>query len=325
MNNFISHVDLSKKEKIQIMNVISNSNLILKKYHNKINQEKNKINRGNFFSKIIKKFKKLKEIESKENIKFSGLRLFGVEIPRRDLEQIEKTKSFEWKILQGNLKMIRKLSRKWSGVQFKDCCLDFENIQSESFSALLNSIPYYTDTSKELSTFFYNCINRHLHRFCNKTNGLSNISDDLIKLKKIYDDLSKNEGSNFDSIVKELKLSDKEVSNLCCVFKSVKNISSIVSDGEKVCFDAKDQTYIPDFESNEKIMKAISKIEFSDLEKAVLKGVLQSPSNSGNLGLNSFSKSLINPNTQKPYSRMAFSLAWKKIKMKIKKEYKKVA
>ena len=325
MNNFIAHVGLSKKEKNQIMHVISKSNLILKKYHEKINQEKNKINRVDFFSKIIKKFKKMKDVEKKNNIIFPGLRVFNIEIPRSDLEQIEKTKFFEWKIVQANLKMIKKLSQKWSGAKFKDCCLDFENIQSEAFTALLNSIPYYTDTSKELSTFFYNCINRHLCRFCNKTNGLSNIPDDLIKLKMRYDNVSKNEGSNFDSIVEQLRLSQKEIFNLCCVFNNVKNLSSIQTDENHRYVESIDTMYIPDFESSEKIMQIISKIEFSDLEKAVLKGVLQSSSNNGNLGLNHFSKKLINPKTKKPYSRMAFSLAWKKIKTKIKKEYKKVA
>jgi ribosome maturation protein Sdo1 len=55
--------------------------------------------------------------------------------------------------------------------------------------------------------------------------------------------------------------------------------------------------------------------EFTDLENAVLDGFISS---SGRMGISSISKNIINPKTGKPYTRMAASLAWKKIKNKIK-------
>ena len=56
--------------------------------------------------------------------------------------------------------------------------------------------------------------------------------------------------------------------------------------------------------------------EFSELEKAVLEGFMNS---SNNLGISIVAKNLINPRTGKPYSRMACTYAWKRIKEKIKK------
>lgn len=312
---FIPHVGLSKKEKIEIKKIISRSSLILKNYHDKVDQEKNKVNRFNFFLNILKKNKNIKEIC-----------VFGVRIEKADAEEIKKIKSLEWRVLQGHSNLMFKLSKKWSMNNIKnDPCLCLEDIQSEATKAVIQSLPYYTDTNVELSTFLYHNINRHLCRFCNKTNGMSNFSDKILQLKMKYEQLSNEEGSSFDSTIKKMKLSDKEIFNLCRILNNIKNISSMCKEEvDQVVFED-NKFFVPDFESNAKIMDAISKIEFSNLEKAVLEGVLQSSSCGKNLGLSSFSKKLINPKTQKPYSRMAFSNAWKKIKNKIKKEYKKVA
>ena len=68
-------------------------------------------------------------------------------------------------------------------------------------------------------------------------------------------------------------------------------------------------------------LDSLDSIEMSQLEKAVLDGFLQS---SKGMGLNSISKNIINPKTGKPFTRMAASLAWKRVKEKIK-NYKKAA
>lgn len=67
---------------------------------------------------------------------------------------------------------------------------------------------------------------------------------------------------------------------------------------------------------DDEIIEKINKIEFSELEKFVLEGFLDSKNK---LGINSLAKKLINPKTNKSYSRAAVSLAWKRVKSKIKK------
>jgi hypothetical protein len=71
-------------------------------------------------------------------------------------------------------------------------------------------------------------------------------------------------------------------------------------------------------EDNLHVNDVISKLDLSELERAVLNGFLQSKHNSKtSLGLGTFAKNLINPSTGKPYSRAGLSLAWNRIKDKI--------
>jgi len=67
---------------------------------------------------------------------------------------------------------------------------------------------------------------------------------------------------------------------------------------------------------DDEIIEKINKIDFSKLEKCVLEGFLDSKNK---LGINSLAKKLINPKTNKPYTRSAISDAWKSVKSKIKK------
>jgi hypothetical protein len=305
---FIPHLNLDKNDKNKIKNLLVSSNLVLKKHHEKVDQTKKKISRQGFFSEILKKYS--------SSLDFVEVR--GIKISKEDAEVILKIKKVEWRILQGYSRLLEKLSRKWS--KNSDPCLSLDDIRSEAVNSAIKSIVHYSKLDVELCTFLYLCVDRHLARFCNKTNGMSHLTLNSIDLKRRHDELSLEEGSNFDSIVKKMNISEKEVSTLCSVLNKVQNVSSLSKEDQKeIC--AIDSFSVPEFDL--KMMEVVSKIKLSELEKAVLQGFLDS-SNS-RLGLSSCSKGIINPDTNKPYSRMAFSLAWKRIKKKIEKEYKKVA
>jgi hypothetical protein len=100
----------------------------------------------------------------------------------------------------------------------------------------------------------------------------------------------------------------------------VHNMSSIEKNESELCIvdDSEASAEAPD----KSILNIAHNLDLSDLERAVLEGFLSSKTK---LGLNELSKNLVNPKTQKPYSRMAFTLAWRRIKEKIQQAYPKVA
>jgi hypothetical protein len=67
--------------------------------------------------------------------------------------------------------------------------------------------------------------------------------------------------------------------------------------------------------------KEIGGMNLTDLEKAVLEGFMQS---SSKLGINSVAKNVVNPKTGKPFSRMAVTYSWRRVKEKIN-NFRKVA
>ena len=71
------------------------------------------------------------------------------------------------------------------------------------------------------------------------------------------------------------------------------------------------------------VMEALSTVKLGNLEKAALKGFLESPS--GIMGLSKGCSGMINPNTGRPYSRAAISSAWRQAKKKIAVALKNVA
>ena len=117
-----------------------------------------------------------------------------------------------------------------------------------------------------------------------------------------------------------MQIEDKEIHILQSALSTVKNMTSLDKE-DKSQINVEDDYEEPEVENN--ILAVIENIEFTELEKAVLEGVLNSPSTK--LGIGYLSKQVINQETKKPYSRMAFSLAWKRIKKKISDAYGKVA
>ena len=301
----IPYRPLTSERKTHLENTLRESNALLKSYHEKVNEE---ISRVDFFKKIYS-----------ERI-LDCVTVNGVNIPKDDLNKILEIKNIEWEILCGFSKLIAKLSNKWSNRDI-DLSLSFDDLFSEAVKASLFAMIHFTESNISFCTFLHHCVNRQLSKICNKTNGLSHLSAGAVELKKKYLKLCAEEGSNFDSVVKKLNLNEKDVRILRHILSKVKNQSVLEENEnelEQLAVDNSEEVH-----SDSNILQLVKEIEFSDLEKSVLDGFMNS--SSGKLGLNSISRNLINPRTNKPYSRMAFTLAWKRIKEKISKAYGKVA
>lgn len=71
----------------------------------------------------------------------------------------------------------------------------------------------------------------------------------------------------------------------------------------------------------EEIVGTISEA-FSGLDGLVFREFMRS---GGEMNLSDFARKTINPKTGKPYSKMAMSLAWKRVRRKIRETYEKAA
>lgn len=71
------------------------------------------------------------------------------------------------------------------------------------------------------------------------------------------------------------------------------------------------------------VMKAIEGVKLTELERAALRGFLDSPT--GEMGLSKGCADMVNPDTGRPYSRAAVSSAWKQARKKLAVALKEVA
>jgi hypothetical protein len=206
-----------------------------------------------------------------------------------------------------------------------------EDLENECFIASSRALVSYTNNEICFTTYFYTCISRHIQRLISskKTTAGS------LKLKKTYLEIKNNLGENstFDEIVERMKLSENKKRKLIKELYSDSEISLsgdmfskyyLDVDGNKSFFSSgtrNGDSFIVRSIENDEISYGDMKISFENikltkLEKEIINGVKKS---SKKLGINHFAKNVINPRTGKPYSRMAISLAWKRIKTKMAK------
>lgn len=304
-DSIVPYIPVSDERKLQLESFLREGNLLLEKYHEemKISLGITKHNRTAFLASVAKNYVRGEDLEIGE-----------ITIPPPDAEKIVLVKKIEGEVICAYANLINKLTHRWIRKEY-DLSLSSEDLKGEAYKASIDAIAHFTKETR-FSTFLHHCIQRHMSRLSRSTSGLSGISDGSSKLKSEYMRLSKEEGATFDSIVQKMQIGEKEIRILRSCLSTIKNMTSIEKEGESQV-SATDNYKEPEEDNN--ILDVIKEIEFSELEKAVLEGVINSPNTK--LGLGSFSKDLINPETNKPYSRMAFSLAWKRIKKKINDAY----
>jgi RNA polymerase sigma factor (sigma-70 family) len=338
----INYIQMSKERSSAIQAKLSESNKILENYYSKISGLSKaglrlvggkKFNKMNFVNKIIEESKKSPN---------SSIFVANLTIEKEDVEKIVFAKTLEEEIISSFSRMFYKIANKWTRIN-KDICLSVEDLESEAIQAALVAMYGYTDTDYAISTYLYKCVSNKIRNLCNRTSQLSNLGSNAISIKRKYEEAkAKFEGSkNFYEIVNSLNLNEKETRILKSTFSKVLNCSDLSSE-EKVnpldytslgkkfsgiggeleysCVSNGNNFTIRNIESNDKTID-LNLEEFTELEKIVLEGFMTS---NNNLGIGSLAKKLVNPKTGKPYSRMAITYAWRRVKDKIKK-YSKVA
>jgi DNA-directed RNA polymerase specialized sigma subunit len=297
----IPFVGLSEEKKLELERSLRERNLILARYHGFFTSaagvEDHK--RRDFFNMIVE----------------SGpgdIELSGVRIPASDVAKICEIKDIEWRLIQGFSKLISKMARKWHD-STNDLSLDVEDLESEAFQAAVYSVLHFTKEER-YSTFLYHCVNRHISKICSKSGGLSGISRECSKRRRRCQKLLLEEGATFDSVVGEMGLSDRQIRRLHFSLTKVRAASDL-SDEQKELVAVDNHPGPSEKYEVSLLEKIVPNLDLNELEKAVLDGFMNSPS--GSLGIGSLSKNLINPKTNKPYTRMSFTYAWKRVKKKI--------
>lgn len=308
-NSSIPHVSISEDRKAYLEKILREGNLLLKQYHDKMKLHLgiSKHNRTSFLNDIAKNYFQNEEVK-----------VHGIVIPSVDAHKIILVKKSEEEVICAYSNLINKIANRWFA-NTNDVSLSIDDLRAEAYQAALDAVSHFTKEVK-FSTYLHHCVRRRLGRVCKKTNGLSDLSAETVKLKTQYSVLAMEEGATFDKVVQKMSITDKEVATLQSVLTKVQNMTSLDKE-DKAKMIIVDNVVEPESENN--ILAIINNLEFSDLEKAVIEGVLNSPNTK--LGIGSVSKDLINPETNKPYSRMAFSLAWKRIKKKIADAYGEAA
>jgi hypothetical protein len=300
---------MTEDRKKELQSQISNSNKILNNYFHQIVSKRGnngfvtklnnkKLNRQAFLNEIVNEHKKSPS---------SDLCLYQITISNSDVRSIVLIKESEWEIVSSIHKAFFKIINRKLRSKRADVTLSFEDLENEALFCAVRSVCSYEDSSICFSTYICTCVERHLDGLLNRTNCMSKISRKAVCLKAQYAQLSKLENSNFENTVVRMSISNKDISllksALCC---------SSVSYLDKDNFD---KISCDNHDNFEEVSKCIGNVDLSELEKAVLQGFMESKSS---LGINSKAKNIINPKTGKPYSRMAVSYAWRRVKEKIK-------
>lgn len=295
----IPFVKMNERQKSDLESELKECNRVLASYHEifKTSNGIKKQSRFEFFKIILSK-------NPGEGVELGG----GVTISPEDSKKIARIKEIEWQLIQGFSRMISKIARKWAEKEYHG--FDFDDLEGEALSAAVHSTIYF-GKEQRYSTFIYHCVNRRLARFCSGSEGLAGVSRDVLKTKKEYQALRLEEGSTFDGTVQKMGLSDREIRRLIFSLNRVHQ-----SCDEKGCeFLVADDAQNSGPNEVPFLAGILDSLELTDIERAVLDGFMNSPT--GTLGLGSVARTLVNPKTNKPYTRMSFTYAWQRVKKKI--------
>lgn len=236
--------------------------------------------------------------------------VFGVLVPRKDAEAMMAAKECEAELLAGFSRMISGLASKAS----KRFCVPEEDLFGEAYKAFLNALIHYNGKTR-FSTFLHICVQRHIVSSC-RQGHMVRVPSEIRRLTMRVVDRMCRERASFDSAVETEGLSRKKTMCVVAAMSKV-NYASDMDMKESEMASLNDRRIPPG------IMEAAARVNLGALERAVLKGFLESPS--GSKGLSKGCRGMINPHTGRPYSRAAISSAWKQARRKLASALKEVA
>lgn len=276
------------------------------------------------------------------------------EIPAADVAMIRDVKNIEMEVLGSYSRLLSKLSHRPVRRHNHDVLVSFDDLYMEAVRIALICIHYFTKEDHRFSTYLTHCVRRHLGKMCARMNPRSEYSIKAVDLYRKFEDTKRkiNGPCNFEEIVDLMDISEKEREVLTNMLVCVLNQSNIQTtslsegdraaqsdypvlgqrqcgpDGREVFSRCGRHGGSPIFcknsdDSQFELRTAVSRAGLSTLERAVVDGFLSSQSDTKtNLGLSEVAGKLINPDTNRPFSRMAISLAWKRAKQKILSAYR---
>jgi len=332
---FLPYREVSNRVKEVYEEVMRTGNLALLRWYEKSEKfrPRKKYGRMRFFYDI------LHDVGGEVN----RVKMFGVTIPKTDIKKMLDVHNIEANVIEAYSQLARNICFKWAASAV-DRSVSLGDLYNEASEALRKSIYYYTRSDVRFCTYVYWSIKRRMINCCNCPNPLSNLPQQAIDLRRRYRKakIELNRPVTFLEVVDFLGLNQSEVRILQASLVLVFNQDTVgnhqhsydeESDFSTVCGSVFNGTngsrcwqvagrrgFHPVFAPTDNLLLAdletyLEKVDLSDIERKVLDGFLKDASNGWQTRL---ARTLNNPNTDQPYTRMSVSLAWDRIIRKLK-------
>lgn len=231
----------------------------------------------------------------------SGCAIGSARVSAYDAALMLEVKDVECELLGHFSKMIQQAVARRARAHGKDADSLHAAAYETFFMAMLNY-----NGSVRFSTYLHKCLRSNLNRSCDK--------DSVVRVPSRVRSLSMRvvgrmgEGSTFDEALEGMEEAD---------IRRVIASMRLVSTATDLEVDESELATVEGGESLAWVGRALEGVEFTRLERAALRGFMDAPS--GEMGLSSALKGLINPNTGREYSRAAISAAWAQARKKIRR------
>lgn len=310
----IQHKALSKSALKIHLEIIQDGANTLQKWH-VLAKEKNK---------RLGRLKFLKEI----NQKGIPCNIYGLRIPKADIEKINKIQDSKMPVIQHHARFIELNARKWAKVlQGNTNSFDFEDFYGEAFLAANQAIYYYNKPFKFI-TYLGNVILRQLSRAVNQSSALSHLSNRTIRILVKYNRYKlSHPHASFDEAVEALQLNQKEIQSLSgaltTVIKETDGIATIqIPEDQDNPMLMANQPGRPEVKLDLDEQEAIKQANLTEWERAVLAAFLKG----GYAWQTEVAAKSFNPHTGKPYTRQFVGPTMDTIRQKVQDAYgRKVA
>lgn len=231
-------------------------------------------------------------------------------IPAADADAMMEAKELEPELLEGFSRMIQKSIGRFAARYGKDS----SDLQAEAYEAFFGALINYTGESG-FSTYLYWCLDRQLSRVCLDKGELKVPRDVRRMAMRVVDSMSRDR-LTLDEAVSAAGIEGDRAKAVVAAMSRVYNTTELDMDESELA-------RVEDSESLGWVMAAVERADLGFLERAVLKSFLDAPSDK--MGLTKGCSGLVNPETGRPYSRTALSVAWKRAREKIAKAAERAA
>lgn len=333
----LPYIPASPETKQKHEDTMRAANVPLHAYHEQVRLKGHKVTRRQFCNMIVESAKGQPK----------SVVVHDVAISQEAVEKILALRTIEYEILCAYSKLFAKEANRWCDNSFVS--VSFDDLYDECIFAALNSIVGFRKEEIKFCTYLTSAVNRRLSRVVMAANPLSVPSPDGVELvNRFYEKRqSLNRSASFDEICSLLEFTNEQVALLRTMMVTVINHTALeVNDrssenddrigndyaalGNVHCgLDGKtawnrvgvgnSASYRERTTLDPDMVAAIESANLSELERAVLEGFTANAfaSDHRSQGLGDIAKNLVNPQTGKPYSRMALTFALRRAKEKI--------
>lgn len=258
--------------------------------------------------------------------------LLTIRSPRKVRHDVLSGRTVEEAVLSGFAALCRKHARMWSR-EGDPNGITFQDYLQEAYAIILGSMYAFTRDDIDLSTFFWWVLHNRLINVTNQQRFLRLKNDDLklvVKYEKTRS--TANKSVTFEEIVKLMELDEETAAHLGTLLTRIYTENQISLNGNNEDSGGDDdlggsgdytacraglrhdnETRVVDAKMT--VHVAIENAGLTDFEKLVVRAFLEDDS----LGWQTrLAESLVNPNTNKPYSRMWITMAKDKAMEKLR-------